>query len=374
MTTGTGPRASGPISRPTVALVDLGRANALGARGRRLGLRSSLDLLGADTVEVPVLPRCRARPTEVLGRLPSVLRGDITPESLAWSPRQVRRALDDLRPSVVICETSRTFDPSLVGPWLLALDLVDRLSVSYADRVPHEPSRLKRWRYRALARPQRRFETHLPPGVDLGFAAGRREADELGLTWVPIVVPPATVTRDPARLDVDLAFVGTLDYPPNVEAVEHLDRLWPALRRRRPDLTVLVAGARPVAAVREAAARNGWELAADFDDVRDVYPRVRVAVAPLLHASGIQNKVMEASAWTVPLIVSPAATEGLDPDYPVRVATDERSWVDAVDELVGDTAAAADLADRARRHLATHYTPDAGAELLRSLLGPALFG
>ncbi|MFN8039397.1 MAG: glycosyltransferase [Acidimicrobiales bacterium] len=374
MTTGTGPRASDPPSRPTVALVDLGRTNALGARGRRLGLRASLDLLGADTVELAVLPHHRSGAAEVLRRLPAVVRGRVTPESLAWSPQQVRAELDRLHPAVVICETSRTFDPALVGPWLLALDLVDRLSVSYGDRVAHEPSPLKRWRYRALARPQRRFEARLPPGVDLGFAAGRRDADELGLAWVPIVVAEQAVVRDPDRFDVDLAFVGTLDYPPNVEAVDHLDRLWPALRRRRPDLRVLIAGARPVAAVREAAARNGWELLADFADVGAVYPRVRIAVAPLVHASGIQNKVMEATSWSVPLIVSPVVTEGLDPDYPVRVATDERSWVDAVDDLVGDPEAAGALADRARRHLATHYTPAAGAELLRSLLGPALLG
>src|SRR6185369_16231898 len=104
----------------------------------------------------------------------------------------------------------------------------------------------------------------------------------------------------------DMLFFGTLTYPPNVEGLRQLARWWPTLVARRPDVTLLVAGARPGSEVVGLCERHGWALEPDFDSVASLCRRARVAIAPLPFAAGVQTKVLEAAAAEIPQVVTSA--------------------------------------------------------------------
>jgi glycosyltransferase involved in cell wall biosynthesis len=154
----------------------------------------------------------------------------------------------------------------------------------------------------------------------------------------------------------DVVFFGNLSYPPNVAAVERLASMWPEVIRVRPTTTLLLAGARLLPAQADLAERLGWDVAADFDDLAELLAGTRLAVAPVDHASGIQNKVLEAAAAGLAQVITPQVAAGLDPDFPAVVAADDRQFVAEVVRLLDDDAGRRALGDAARQHLAAHYS------------------
>jgi sugar transferase (PEP-CTERM/EpsH1 system associated) len=108
-----------------------------------------------------------------------------------------------------------------------------------------------------------------------------------------------------------IAFTGTMDYRPNVEAVSFFAReVMPLLRAER-EVGFHIVGASPSAAVRELASLPGVHVAGPVPDMRPYIAHAAVCVAPLRIARGIQNKVLEAMAMARPVVASPEAFEGV---------------------------------------------------------------
>ncbi len=238
----------------------------------------------------------------------------------------------------------------------MVLDYVDRLSDSYRDRALIRGRSAPALGFRVLAALAARFEARPVPEDMIGIAAGWADARSLGLEWVPITrrLPPEREDRAPTH---DVVFVGKLSYEPNVEAIERLARIWPSIERRRPATTMLLAGARPTPQVLDLADRLGWSVQIDFPDLGDLMARVRLAAVPLVHASGIQTKVLDAAMYGVPQVMSPIAAEGLGPDFPAVVADDDVRFADGIVELLDDPGRLLDLGRRSRQHFADTYTP-----------------
>jgi glycosyltransferase involved in cell wall biosynthesis len=221
--------------------------------------------------------------------------------------------------------------------------------------------------FAALARAAGRFERG--HGVPAATAAGWSDAEALGVRWLPNVLDPPDVASS-AVAEADLLFFGNLSYEPNVAALETLRRVWPAVQRRRPGTTLLVAGAGGDA-VRAGAPPHGWIVEGRFDDVARLCGRARVAVAPLHHASGIQNKVLEAAAAGLPQVLTPQAAAGLRPGFPCVLADGDDALADALVELLEDPARASALGAQARDEILSTYVPAAWADTVRDLLATA---
>ena len=309
----------------------------------------------------------RARTTP--GRLVTVAAGRTVPEVLAWSRPMLMTQLRAIEPAVVVTVTARAFDPAVAARWATVLDLVDRLSVSYRDRMPFTAGPSRRFGYRGLAWTAARFERVVAggaPGVAATVAAGWADAEALSVEWVPILAEPVTspVAAVAASAGagseppVDVLFFGTLSYAPNVEAVLRLAKLWPTVLAARPGTTALIAGANPTTAVRDAVSRLGWRLEADFAELAPLAAQCRIAVAPLVHASGIQIKVLDAAALGLPQVVTPAALAGLAPAFPAVVAPDDDALVAGIVDLLASSSRQAELAAEAAAHVAEVYGVD----------------
>jgi hypothetical protein len=121
----------------------------------------------------------------------------------------------------------------------------------------------------------------------------------------------------------------------------------------------------------EHAARLGWELQPDFDALGPVLARARLCVSPLVHASGIQTKVLEAAAHGVAQVLDPVAVAGMQPGFPALAPTNDFGMVDAIVGLLDDDARRAALGRDAQAHMREHYSPDAWVPWARSVLAPA---
>ncbi|MFP5285748.1 MAG: glycosyltransferase, partial [Thermoanaerobaculia bacterium] len=108
-----------------------------------------------------------------------------------------------------------------------------------------------------------------------------------------------------------LVMTGNLGYFVNVDAVTWwLREVWPALRRVRPDIRVVVAGERPAAAIRREIERAGVKLIESPRDMRSVISQATLSLAPMRCGSGVPIKVLEAWAVGVPVVATPWAVAG----------------------------------------------------------------
>jgi glycosyltransferase involved in cell wall biosynthesis len=146
-----------------------------------------------------------------------------------------------------------------------------------------------------------------------------------------------------------VAFVGSLSFPPNVEAiVRFATRIWPLIRAGALDRRLLIVGRAPVAAVTELAGLPGVALHADVPDVRPYLARAAAVVVPTRLGGGVKNKVLEACAMRRPVVASPRALAGLTarPGADVLCAVCRTDWVGLVGHLLEHPAAATQLAAR----------------------------
>lgn len=351
-----------------VAVVHLGRAGALG-NARRIETWTGLcRAAGLRSTEVDLSQFPRRLPEA--GKLRSSASGETVPESLMWSSRGLKDRLAELQPGTVVFVTARTFDATVTPSGsTLVLDYVDLLSENYRARSTRHASWARRVAFAALVAPMRRFEARVDPRVAWRVAAGREEAAQMGAVWLPNVLQ-SLPTCAPTQADHDVVFHGTLSYEPNIEALEAFRPIWFAARSRRPEIRMLVAGAAPPSRVRRLVdGTPGWTLESDFKDLCSLLGRARLGVAPMVSATGFQNKVLECAAHGLPLLMSPAVARGLDAAFPALTCRTEQEWVETVLDLLAQPARRRQLAHRARAHVADHYFAEHQTAGLKTLLG-----
>ena len=155
-----------------------------------------------------------------------------------------------------------------------------------------------------------------------------------------------------------IAFTGQMDYRPNIEAVcDFAQGAFQKIRGRNSKAIFAIVGRNPAPAVLALRQIPGVMVTGAVDDVRSWLAVADVIVAPLKIARGIQNKVLEAMAMAKPVIVSPAAAEGIDArdgSHFIIAATAD-TQADAVLLLLADKAKRTRLGNDARGHVVQHY-------------------
>ncbi len=108
-------------------------------------------------------------------------------------------------------------------------------------------------------------------------------------------------------------FTGTMDYPPNVDAVAWFaTEILPMIRRAVPAAQFYIVGSCPGATAKRLAQLEGVFVTGRVHDVRPYLAHAAAAVAPMRIARGIQNKVLEAMSMGKPIVLTSGALEGLE--------------------------------------------------------------
>lgn len=354
------------MTRPRVAVLHLGRSSAMG-EGRRVDTwRVLFTAAGADVYEVTLIPPGKGRrPHFSWSDFPDLATNTVVPEVLAWPASRAAVQLHGIAPDITIFVTARAFRPALAVGRLTVIDFVDELSTSYRQRAKIRASNsLNALGYRLLAEVHRRFERRRRPAIHR-VAAGFDDAHRLNAEWVPVLAPVLPRSDHLLPKQADLLFLGNLEYPPNVDAVRELDRLWISLPT---GTTLLLAGRAPTEEVQAIARRRGWKLLRDFPDLEALRGVASLAVAPLAHTAGIQMKVLDAAALGIPQLVSPAALRGMEPGFPAGVAELGRPFETALLKLLREDKERERLGRAAADQVASRYGVEAWAPWARRLL------
>ncbi len=224
----------------------------------------------------------------------------------------------------------------------------------------------KRWLYQLEGRRVRKLERELcvwAKGVFLVSPAEAKLFDSF--------TAPGTATAATNGVDLDYfrpqpvaspalacAFVGAMDYPPNVDAAEWFaGDIWPRVRQVHPSAEFRVIGRQPVPAVLRLHGAHGVNVVGQVPDVRPQVASAAVAVCPVRIARGLQNKVIEAMAMGKPTVAAPPAVAALKAEVgrDLLSPTTADEWVRTLTELLGDANRQAELGANARRYVEEHH-------------------
>ena len=187
--------------------------------------------------------------------------------------------------------------------------------------------------------------------------------NSVDLERLPLLPPPSPPS--PPRL----LFVGTLDYPPNLEAVrelvfEHL----PVLRAAFPGLVVRLVGRDDGGALAAFRGHEGVEAVGPVDDLLPHYRDSHAVYLPIRSGGGTRIKILEAWALGRPVLATAVGAEGLGGGDGVhwRQFESPQQGVAALrDVLAGQTAT---LVANARRFVAERYSHTAAVAALRAVV------
>jgi sugar transferase (PEP-CTERM/EpsH1 system associated) len=233
------------------------------------------------------------------------------------------------------------------------IDLVDVDSDKW-----HQYSRKKRWPlswvYAREGELLERFEREVAIDFDASLLVSRHEA-ALFRRLVPAATDridfydngvdmdyfnPELVFERPYAMDERvLVFTGAMNYWANVDAVTWFaSEVFPQVRRTVPEARFYIVGIHPTDEVRNLGNLPGITVADKVPDIRPFLKYAYAAVAPMLIARGVQNKVLEAMAMARPVVATSAAMEGIETCAILEslVVDDVRRYADICVRLLRD--------------------------------------
>jgi sugar transferase (PEP-CTERM/EpsH1 system associated) len=235
----------------------------------------------------------------------------------------VAGATDDWTPDVVLAYCSGVAPVALAPPLArvpMVIDFVDVDSAKWAT-LAESAFPPKSWVFHREARCLASFEAVAAQAARMATVVNEREREAL-LRVCPearVEVIPNGVDIDafrawePPAANHDVVFSGVFNYAPNVEGAVWLAReVWPRVKDAVSDARLVLVGANPDRTTRRLASADQSIMVTG--SVRDMRPYLwgsAVAVAPLFTARGVQNKVLEAVAASLPVVVTPAVWDGL---------------------------------------------------------------
>lgn len=179
--------------------------------------------------------------------------------------------------------------------------------------------------------------------------------------------PPPGVPRT-----IDLAFLGSMDWLPNIDGVTWFVRqILPLIRRLLPDCSVDIVGRKPGPEIRALAEGDPkLRITGTVPDVRPFLWAAKAAIVPLRIGGGTRLKIYEAIAAGVPVISTSVGAEGL----PLRdgehvVLTDsEQAFADACVRLLENESERHRIACRARDFISSRFSWDSIALQFEEIL------
>jgi glycosyltransferase involved in cell wall biosynthesis len=190
----------------------------------------------------------------------------------------------------------------------------------------------------------------VPTGVDVEYFAPRGEASH-----------PS-----------EMVFCGSMDWLPNVDAVEYfVSEVLPLIRERLPGATFTIAGRSPDSRVLKAVeGLSGVCVTGRVEDMRPYLWGAKISVVPIRIGGGTRLKIYECMAAGVPVVSTSVGAEGLRyaNGADIVLADDPGGFAAACVRLLSDDAARRAIANNALKRAQGEFSWEAVSREFEAVL------
>lgn len=165
-------------------------------------------------------------------------------------------------------------------------------------------------------------------------------------------------SSDPSSQHPVIGFVGVMDYRPNVDAVRwFVENCWVDICQAYPKCEFRIVGRNPSRAVKKLTDVPGVTVVGEVKDVSNELNKFTLSVAPMRMARGLQNKVLEAMAAEIPVVLSSKAARGINGKNgeTYLVADSPDHLIRCVSRLLSDPDLCKHIGESGHRFVSLHH-------------------
>jgi hypothetical protein len=210
-----------------------------------------------------------------------------------------------------------------------------------------------------------RAERHVVRNAGVAITFSPRVARATGIhelcpVTLPIPPAPLDLVADPVAV-----MIADWAWPPNQAALHRLLGYWKVVSEAVPGAALLIAGR----GLTDLDVPRGVELVGEVATPSDALRRAAVLAFPCPPTSGPKMKVLDALAWGLPVVTTPAGIEGLRVDPAAVAVADDAGFAAALIDVLNDPQRRAVMAAAGRAGVLAHHTPQQAAAARLALIG-----
>jgi len=281
----------------------------------------------------------------------------------------IRKKLEEfiatIQPDHIHCHLIRTTEyVRNVSGIRKSLDFMDAFGKGMEKRAQLERNFLKRMIFTYEKRQLYRYERLVFNYVNCSCIISKQDKN-----WIPgyraneIITLPNGVDFEafyPKKLEkkYDVVFMGNLDYPPNIVAVNFLlKEIIPLVKKTIPGIKVLIAGTGASKEMKRLGSAN-VNFVENFGHISQSIAISKIMVAPMIMHIGLPNKVIQAMAMKTPCIVSTLSNNsiGAENHKSIIEANTPNEFAEAIFDLLNNETKANSIAEEAYTFVKEHFS------------------
>ena len=185
------------------------------------------------------------------------------------------------------------------------------------------------------------------------------------LATVPICVDPDERSYlDRSEATDTIAFLGTMYWPPNAEAVRWFaESTLPKVLDKVPTAKLVIIGKNPPANVMALESSNHTmnshvQVTGFVEDPEPLLQECAVFIVPMLAAGGMRVKILDAWMWGLPIVSTTIGAEGVDirPGENILIADDPEEFSDSIVKVLRSKQLANTLSVNGRKWVEEKYS------------------
>ena len=166
----------------------------------------------------------------------------------------------------------------------------------------------------------------------------------------------------------DLIFVGGFWHTPNKDAMLWFSKdIYPHVLKKYPEMILHIVGSHMPIVIKKLQSKN-IKISENMsdEDLKLLYQKCRIAIAPLRFGAGVKGKIVEAAYNQIPIITTSIGAEGLDNSFGALLVEDNALKIaELICSIYNDFEKLKKISDIEKIFIEKYFTTEKAKEILQ---------
>lgn len=166
----------------------------------------------------------------------------------------------------------------------------------------------------------------------------------------------------------DLIFVGGFWHTPNKDAMLWFSKdIYPHVLKKYPEMILNIVGTHIPIVIKKLQSKN-IKISENMsdEDLKSLYQKCRIAIAPLRFGAGVKGKIVEAAYYQIPIITTSIGVEGLDNSFGALLVEDDALKIaQLICSIYTDFEKLKKISDSEKVFIEKYFTTEKAKEILQ---------